>query len=149
MEDCIVKSIDLKAPISRVWRALTDHEEFGKWFYAAIDGPFVVGEVSTGQMTYPGYEHFRWYATILAMEEEKLFSLTWCPFIDNPDADYSKEPTTLVEFRLESTAAGTRLTVKESGFADLPVDRRPGEALRRNTEGWEGAMKSLKSHVGG
>jgi uncharacterized protein YndB with AHSA1/START domain len=100
-------------------------------------------------MKYPGVEHFRWYATVKAMEEEKLFSLTWCPYSDNPDADYSREPTTLVEFRLEPTANGTRLTVEESGFADLPADHRRDKALRLNTRGWEEVMTAIKTHVGG
>ena len=100
MQDSIEKIVELKAPVSRVWRALTDHEEFGQWFRARLDGPFRVGEVSRGHITHPGYEHFRWQATVQAMEPERLFSVTWCPYSDNPDADYSREPTTLVEFRL-------------------------------------------------
>ena len=148
MEDRIVKSIELKAPIARVWRALTDHEEFGEWFQVAIDGPFVAGEISTGQMTYPGFEHFPWYATILEMEQEKRFVLTWCPYIDNPDADFSKEPTTRVEFTLEPTAEGTRLTIVESGFADLPADHRREECLVRNTKGWDEVVETVKAYVG-
>jgi uncharacterized protein YndB with AHSA1/START domain len=149
LKNSIVKTIELKSPVARVWHAITDFEEFGQWFQVAIDGPFVVGEVSTGQMLYPGFEHFRWYATVKAMETEKYFSFTWCPYSDNPDADYSKEPTTLVEFHLEPTDSGTRLTVEESGFADLPADHRREKALKMNTRGWEACMKAIESHVGG
>ena len=117
MQDRIDKTVELQAPVARVWRALTDHHEFGQWFRVALQGPFKVGEVSNGQITYPGYEHFRWEATVQAMQAERLFSFTWCPYSDNPDADYSREPTTLVEFRLEPTATGTRLHISESGFA--------------------------------
>ena len=63
------------------------------------------------------------------MEPERLFSFTWCPYSDNPDADYSREPTTLVEFRLEPIAGGTRLHICESGFASLPDDPRRIDAL--------------------
>jgi len=147
MKDSIVKTIELNVPVARVWKALTDHREFGTWFRVNLDGPFVVGEVSTGHMTYPGYEHFRWYATVTAMEENRLFSFTWCPYSDNPDADYSVEPTTLVEFRLETIPSGTSLTVEESGFSALPDDARRIEAMRMNTRGWDEQMKNIREHV--
>lgn len=147
MQDRIEKTIELKAPVARVWRALTDHEEFGQWFRARLDGPFRVGAVSRGHITHPGYEHFRWEATVQAMEPERLFSFTWCPYSDNPDADYSREPTTLVEFRLEPIAGGTRLHISESGFAALPDDARRVTALRMNTEGWDAQAKYIAEHV--
>ena len=77
--DRIEKSIELKAPVSRVWKALTDHREFGTWFRVKLEGPFVPGEVSRGQITYPGYEHIRWVAVVQRMEPERLFSFTWHP----------------------------------------------------------------------
>ncbi len=147
MQDRIEKTIELNAPVSRVWRALTNHEEFGQWFRVNLHGPFRVGEVSTGQMTYPGYEHYRWHAVVKAMDPERLFSFTWCPYSDNPDADYSREPQTLVEFRLEPTANGTRLQMCESGFAALPDDARRVDAMRMNTEGWEAQAKNIAAHV--
>jgi uncharacterized protein YndB with AHSA1/START domain len=106
MTDRIEKQIELKAPVARVWRALTDHREFGEWFRVKIDGPFVPGEVSRGSVTYPGYEHLKWEAVVKAMEPERLFSFTWHPAAVDPKMDYSKEPQTLVEFRLEKTAGG-------------------------------------------
>jgi uncharacterized protein YndB with AHSA1/START domain len=90
--DRIEKTIEIKAPVSRVWRALTDHREFGTWFRVRIDGPFVVGEVSRGQVTYSGYEHVRWEAVVQKMEPERLFSFTWHPYAVDPNEDYSKEP---------------------------------------------------------
>lgn len=149
MQDRIEKTVELKAPPSRVWRALTDHEEFGQWFRARLDGPFRVGEVSRGRITSPGYEHYRWEATVKAMEPERLFSFTWCPYADNPDADYSREPTTLVEFRLQATPTGTRLHMSESGFGALPDDARRVDALRMNTQGWNEQAKNIAAHVEG
>lgn len=102
--DRIEKRIELKAPISRVWRALTDHLEFGECFRVKIDSPFVAGQVSHGHITYPGYEHVKWVATIKTMEPEKLFAFTWNPYSVDPKMDYSEETPTLVEFRLEKTA---------------------------------------------
>src|ERR1700741_4545480 len=109
MNDRIEKRIELKATISRVWRAVTDYREFGEWFRVKLDGPFVPGQVSRGQITYPGYEHIRWEAVVQKMEPERLFSFTWHPYAVDPKRDYSGEPSTLVEFTLEKTANGTRL----------------------------------------
>ena len=146
MTDRIEKRIELKAPVARVWRALTDHREFGEWFRVKIDGPFVPGDVSRGNVTYPGYEHLKWEAVVKAMEPERLFSFTWHPAAVDPKMDYSKEPQTLVEFRLEKTADGTRLTVTESGFDKIPAGRRP-EAFRMNEGGWAEQMKNIERYL--
>ncbi|MFC7399736.1 SRPBCC family protein [Chelatococcus sp. GCM10030263] len=146
MTDRIEKTIDLKAPIERVWKALTDHEEFGTWFRVKLEGPFVPGEVSTGRITITGYEHVKWNARVKAMDAPRYFAFTWHPYAVDPDVDYSGETPTLVEFRLEPTPAGTRLTVTESGFDALPPHRRP-DALRMNTMGWEGQVKNIQAHV--
>jgi uncharacterized protein YndB with AHSA1/START domain len=148
MKDYIEKNIDLNAPIDRVWRALTDHEEFGRWFRVELNQPFVVGELSTGHITYPGYEHVKWEATVREMEEPRLFSFTWPHPADFNAPDYHDEPTTLVEFRLEETANGTRVTVTESGFEALPPERQ-AEAMRSNEGGWEEQMRNIKAHVDG
>jgi uncharacterized protein YndB with AHSA1/START domain len=150
MNDHIEKRIELKAPISRVWRALTDYREFGEWFRVQLDGPFVPGQVSRGRITYTGYEHIKWEATVQKMEHERLFSFTWphpksLEKVDGP-VDYSKEPTTLVEFRLEKTTGGTLLVLTESGFAKLPGDRRL-EAFRRNDGGWTEQMTNIEKYV--
>ncbi|HEY1542556.1 MAG TPA: SRPBCC family protein [Xanthobacteraceae bacterium] len=146
MTDRIEKTVELKAPVSRVWRALTDHEEFGKWFRVRLDGPFVLGEVSRGNIAYPGYEHLRWEAVVQKIEPERLFSFTWHPYAIDPNADYSREPSTLVEFTLEKTATGTRLRIVESGFDRLPPERRD-EAFRMNDRGWSAQTENIARHV--
>jgi uncharacterized protein YndB with AHSA1/START domain len=146
MENRIEKRIELKAPISRVWRALTDHREFGEWFRVKLDGPFVPGQISRGQMTYPGYEHLKWEAVVQKMEPESLFSFTWHPYAVDPEADYSKENSTLVEFRMEKIPTGTLLLLTESGFGNIPGDRRL-EAFRSNDGGWTEQIKNIESHV--
>lgn len=146
MTDRIEKSIAIAAPVERVWRALTDHEEFGSWFRVKVDGPFVLGETSRGQVTHPGYEHVKWEARVVAMEAPSLFAYTWHPYAVDPDKDYSAEPQTRVEFRLEPDGEGTHLTVVESGFDSIPAERRD-EALRMNTGGWEAQVKNVKAHA--
>ena len=147
MENSIVRSIELKAPVSRVWEALTDHLQFGEWFLVSIDGPFRVGQVSTGRVTYPGYEHLPWHVVIEAMDAVSYFAYRWYPCTWGADPDYSKEPTTLVEFRLEPTQTGTRLRVAESGFSDLPSDCNPQEAFRNNTRGWEEQVRNIEAYL--
>jgi uncharacterized protein YndB with AHSA1/START domain len=146
MNDRIEKRIELKAPVSRVWRALTDYREFGEWFGVKLEGPFVAGQVSRGQITYPGYEHLKLEAVVEKMEPERVFSFTWHPYAIDPQMDYSKETPTLVEFRLEKTATGTVLSVTESGFDKIPAGRR-AEAFRMNDGGWTEQMKNIEKHV--
>jgi uncharacterized protein YndB with AHSA1/START domain len=146
MENQIEKRVELKAPLSRVWRALTDHREFGEWFRVKLEGPFVPGQVARGRILYPGYEHVVWHATVQEMKPESVFSFTWHPYAVDPQVDYSKEQPTLVEFRLTPTAGGTLLVITESGFDHIPAHRRM-EALRMNTSGWEGQAENIAKHV--
>jgi len=146
MNDRIEKTIDLKAPVSRVWRALTDHAEFGTWFRVRLEGPFVPGQVSRGHITHPGYEHVRWEAVVQRMEPERLFSFTWHPYGVDKEVDYSGEPPTLVEFTLEQIPTGTRLRIVESGFDKLPAHRRD-VAFRMNERGWSGQTENIARHV--
>ena len=147
MEDRIEKRIDLKAPVSRVWRALTDYREFGEWFRVALEGPFVPGKQVRGRITWPGAEHLVMTATVQRMEPERLFSFTWHPYAIDPNVDYSSEPQTLEEFTLEAIPDGTQLVVIESGFAALPAHRRD-EAFRMNEHGWSIQIQNIAQHVG-
>ena len=146
MPNQIEKRIELKAPVSRVWRAISDYREFGTWFKVNIEAPFVAGQPAEGQITHPGYEHVRWKAVIQKIEPERLFSFTWHPYAIDPAVDYSGEPPTLVEFTLEETATGTRLRVVESGFENVPAHRR-AEAFRMNDRGWALQMENIARHV--
>lgn len=144
--DTIEKKVELKAPISRVWQALTDYREFGEWFQVKVNGPFSPNNVSKGKLTYPGFENYKWEIVVKKMVTESLFSFTWHPYAIDAARDYSKEPQTLIEFHLKPTPTGTLLTVKESGFNQVPSDRR-SEAFRMNEEGWSEQMKNIKNYV--
>jgi uncharacterized protein YndB with AHSA1/START domain len=146
MNNRIEKRIELKAPVSRVWRALTDHREFGEWFRVKLDGPFVPGQVSRGQITYPGYEHVKFEVVVQRMDPERFFSYTWHPYAVDSKIDYSKEEPTLVEFKPEKTSGGTLLTVTESGFDKIPSNRR-SEAFRMNEGGWSEQLKNIENYV--
>jgi uncharacterized protein YndB with AHSA1/START domain len=144
--DRIEKKIVLRAPRSRVWRAISNAEEFGTWFGMKLEGSFAPGARVRGRITIPGYEHVIMDITIERIEPERLFSYRWHPYAVDPGVDYSGEPTTLVEFRLEALAAGTELTVSESGFDRIPAARR-AEAFRMNDQGWASQLKRIERYV--
>lgn len=146
--DRIERKILLRAPKARVWRALTDAEEFGAWFRVKLEGRFTVGERIRGKITHPGYEHVTMEVTVERMDVEKLFSFRWHPYAIDPKIDYSLEPTTLVEFRLQEAAEGTMLKVVESGFDQIPAERR-AEAFRMNSQGWAAQLENVRHHVSG
>jgi uncharacterized protein YndB with AHSA1/START domain len=144
--DRIEKSIEIKAPVSRVWRALTDYREFGEWFRVKLEGPFEVGKQSRGNITHPGYEHMVLELVVKAIEPESYFAYTWHPYAVDPDTDYTSETPTLVEFRLEKSGDGTLLTVVESGFDKIPAHRRD-EAFRMDDSGWAQQVKNIKNYA--
>ena len=144
--DRIEKQILLRAPRARVWRALSDHTQFGSWFRVNLEGPFAEGKTVRGQITHPGYEHVTMEIAIERIDPEKLFSYRWHPYAVDPKVDYSAEESTLVEFRLEEQKGGTLLTVVESGFDKLPASRRD-EAFRMNDGGWSIQRENIARHV--
>jgi uncharacterized protein YndB with AHSA1/START domain len=129
-----------------VWRAIANAEEFGAWFRVKLQGQFAAGATIRGQITHPGYEHLTMEILVERIEPERLFSYRWHPYAIDPEVDYSKEPTTLVEFRLEDAAGGTRLTIVESGFDRIPAARRD-EAFRMNDGGWTQQVVNIERHV--
>ena len=146
LPDRIEKKIVLRAARARVWRALTDAREFSEWFRVSLRGQFEPGEEISGPVTYPGYEHLTMTALVERMEPERLFSFRWHPAALDPKVDYSKEPMTLVEFRLEDAPGGTLLTVTESGFQSLPAARQPF-VHEANSSGWEEQLRNIERHV--
>lgn len=145
--DRIEKEIVVHAPRAKVWRAITDFREFGKWFLADMQDPFVPGSLSKGRITYPGYEHLTIEVQIERMEPQHLFSWRWHPYAVDPKKDYSDEPTTLVVFELEEIAEGTRIRIIESGFDAIPLERR-AEAFRMNSGGWAQQVQNIARYVG-
>ena len=144
--DRIEKRVVLRAPRTRVWRALTNAEEFGTWFRVKLEGAFTAGESVRGRLSIPGYEHVTLELLVERIDPERYFSYRWHPYAVDPAVDYSAEPTTLVEFHLEDTEGGTALTIVESGFDRLPLTRR-AEAFRMNDNGWTGQIKQLAKYV--
>jgi len=144
--DRIEKTVILRAPRARVWRAIANPDEFGAWFGVKLTGTFAPGAHVSGQLTVPGYEHLTVDVTVERVEPEHLFSYRWHPYAIDPAVDYASEPTTLVEFRLDEVADGTRLTVVESGFDQIPLARR-AEAFRMNDGGWTEQLQNVERYV--
>ena len=144
--DRIEKRFEVKATRARVWRALSDAGEFGTWFGMRLDRDFAPGATVIGHLTLAGYEHVALEMRIERIEPEGYFSYRWHPYAVDPATDYSAEPMTLVEFRLDEIPGGTAVTIVESGFDRLPASRR-AEAFRMNEGGWNAQSKKLASHV--
>ncbi len=144
--DRIEREIVIKAPVKRVWCAITDSTEFGEWFRVKLTSPFVAGRPIKGPVLHKGYEHIIWDVTIEQMVPEKLFSWRWRPHAIDPNKDYSKEPTTLVVFELSEVPDGTLLKVTESGFDRVPIERRE-TAYRGNSEGWTIQAGNIETYV--
>lgn len=143
--DRIEKTTLLRAPRTRVWRALTDHSQFATWFGLTLNEPFEVGRTVTGEKTMRG-QTFTIDFAIERMDAEEHFAYRWHPYAIDPKVDYSTEPMTLVEFRLKEVAEGTELTVVESGFDRIPQHRRD-EAYRMNDGGWTSQIDKLARYV--
>src|SRR5260370_3749364 len=155
--DRIEKTILLRAPLKRVWRAVADSKEFGTWFGMKFDGPFTPGgrmrgvivptavdpEIAKGQKPYEGTPV---EIMIEQMEPERLFSFRWHPGAVERDVDYSLEPTTLVVFKLEAVVDGGKLTVAESGFDKIPLERR-AKAFTANEQGWGMVMQLIAKYL--
>ena len=145
--DRIERSIVVKAPLARVWRAIANAEEFGNWFGVALAGQhFVAGQRAQGHITYPGYEHVLFDAMVVAVTPERLLSFRWHPYAIDQNCDYSHEPTTLVQFELKEISGGTLVKVVESGFDQIPEARR-SLAFRMNSGGWDAQMKNIEKHI--
>jgi uncharacterized protein YndB with AHSA1/START domain len=144
--DRIEQRVVLRAPRTRVWRAIANAEEFGTWFRVKLEGAFTEGKPIQGRMTIPGYEQMTMEMLVERIDPERYFSYRWHPYALDPAVDYSAEPTTLVEFKLEEVDGGTAVTIVESGFDRIPLARR-AEAFRMNDQGWAGQIKKLAQYV--
>jgi uncharacterized protein YndB with AHSA1/START domain len=143
--DRIEKTTILRAPQSRVWRALTDADQFAAWFGIEFTEPFAVGRTVKGTLTMRG-ERVTLEFAIERIDPEERFAYRWHPYAMDPKIDYSAEPMTLVEFRLRAVPEGTELTVIESGF-DRIAEHRRAEAYRVMDGGWKSQIEKLRSYV--
>jgi uncharacterized protein YndB with AHSA1/START domain len=144
--DRIEREIHLRAPRSRVWRAISDPREFGAWFGVKLEGAFAPGAHVTGKMTNKDYSHLTMAIWIEKVEPERLLSYRWHPFAIDPGVDYSKEPKTLVELTLSEADGGTLLKIVETGFDAVPLARR-AKAFEMNTHGWEMQSRQIEKYL--
>lgn len=143
----IERSIVLRAPRSRVWRALTERDQFASWFQMSVTGDFVPGGRATLTTTHPGYEGLVFPLYVQHKEPESYFSWRWVPgdaFKHAPDEGQMTE----VAFTLEDVPEGrTRLTVKETGFDHISLAVR-AKSHENNAEGWRVQLERIEAYVG-
>ncbi len=144
--DRIEKKKILRAPRSRVWRAVTDAREFGAWFGVTLEGELALGAHVSGKLTVKGFEHMTMEIWVSAVEPERRFAFRWHPYAVDASVDYSKEPTTLVELTLSEAEGGTLLTVVESGFDAIPAARR-AKAFEMNVQGWAIQLEQVAGYL--
>jgi uncharacterized protein YndB with AHSA1/START domain len=155
--DRIEKRVLLRAPRARVWKALTDVRAFQEWFGVKFDRPFtpgallrgvIVGTTIDAEVAKAQRQHAAvpFEITVDRVEPERLFSFRWHPFAVDQKVDYSTEPTTLIEFALEDAPDGIMLTVSESGFDRIPLERR-AQAFTSNDEGWSIMVKLIEAYL--
>jgi uncharacterized protein YndB with AHSA1/START domain len=144
----VERSILIKGSRERVWRALTNAEEFGAWFGANLSGQvFEPGRRARGLMTEPGMEHMYFDVVVERMQPQETMSFHWHPYAVLPDVDYSQEEPTLVTFTLKDAPGdGILLTVLESGFDNIPQHRRR-EAFEMHSKGWEYQLQNVARHA--
>lgn len=145
-ENTIERQIEIKAPLNKVWSALTDAKKFGQWFKVNLETDFVAGKTTKGRNTAKGFE-MNMEFHVKKVTPKTYFSYAWIPFPIDQTFDYSKEEPTLVEFFLEEIPTGTLLKVKESGFNKITASRR-AEAFRMHTGGWEAQLRNIGEFVG-
>jgi uncharacterized protein YndB with AHSA1/START domain len=143
----IERSTLVRAPRSRVWQALTNIQEFSKWFGVEAESEFAPGAHIRMISTHEGYKGMEFYVDVVKMESPEAFCWRWHPGSKQPGEDTSGEPTTLVEFRLTEVVGGTLVTVVESGFDGLSLARRT-RVFEENTKGWEFQLASLSRYAG-
>ena len=144
--DRIEKTVVLRATRARVWRSLARAEEFGAWFGLTLEGTFTPGARLTGRLTGPGNNHLAVELAVERVEPEEVLSYRWHPYAVEAGVDYGHEPMTLVEFHLAEVAEGTRLTVVESGFENIPLARR-ATAFGMNSRGWATQLDNIARYV--
>jgi uncharacterized protein YndB with AHSA1/START domain len=155
--DRIEKRIVLRAPRERVWKAVSEAKAFGSWFGVEFDGPFrentrltgrivpttVDPEVAKMQEPHRG-KAFEF--TVVRIEPPRRIEFRWHPYAIEPGVDYSREETTLIVFELRDAEGGTELTITESGFDRIPLERR-AKAFAANDAGWAHQMELVRKYL--
>lgn len=145
-QDKIERIVVLKAPIERVYRAITDPKEWGTWFAHGVEGDFEPGS----QPVMDEGEYGRFRIAIIDVQPHHYFAFRWVSgsefvpqgFVGNP----LEHPNTLVEFFLNEIDGCTELRLVESGFAGLP-DKYAEKNFNENCDGWEYQLNSLTEHL--
>ena len=136
--DRIERTVEIAHPPRKVWAALTTAEGLAAWF----------GNEATIDLRPGGAAQLRWDGgptvdlRVERVEEPTVFGYTW----QIPELPEDDPRRTYVEFTLEPAGTGTRLTVVETGFAQLPDDTYR-KVFDGHTEGWASELAELVVYV--
>jgi uncharacterized protein YndB with AHSA1/START domain len=136
----ITRTLELAHPQAKVWAALTTLEGLTAWFGTSADGAVAAGQ--DVRMRWQEYDDGTKTLSIKVVDPMSAFAFTW-GISGAPEGDPRQ---TYVEFALEPTGSGTRLTVTESGFAQLP-DEWLKPSYQGNVEGWRAELDELVAHL--
>ena len=141
----IDRTIEIKAPPERVWRALTNAKELSTWFQVTVEGDIAPGnEVWMTSECQGNVGRFR--VRIVEMTPPTRFVWQWHPGAVDPNIDYSKEPRTTVTFTLEPSGSGTRVSLAETGFNEISLARR-AKVFGDNNQGWTEVLVWLSNYA--
>lgn len=157
--DRIEKRVVLRAPIERVWRAISDTQAFGAWFGVAFEGPFVEGKETKGKIVptqvdphvaeqQKSFSGMPCDVFVVQIEPMRRLSFRWNPGVPEPGVDLATEPQTVVTFSMEEVPEGTALTITESGFDVFPAERR-AKVFAQNAEGWAIQATLIEKYLDG
>jgi uncharacterized protein YndB with AHSA1/START domain len=142
----IDRTIEIKAPPERVWRALTSAAELSAWFQVTIEGEIAPGNEVWMTSVHPGHAGQRFRVRFVEMTPPERFVWQWHPGAVDPAVDYSKEPSTTVTFTLKPSGTGTQLTVAETGFDTISLARR-AKVYGDNSQGWTEVLVWLQRYA--
>lgn len=155
--DRIEKQIVLRASRERVWSAISDARQFGTWFGVEFAGEFVAGKQLNGRIVptkvdpeiakmQEPHTGLAFHIFVERVEPMRVFAFRWHPYAIEPGKDYGKEPTTLVTFELDEVPGGILLKITESGFDQIPLERR-AEAFTSNEHGWTAQARLIQKYL--
>lgn len=155
--DRIEKHILLRAPRERVWRAISDSTQFGKWFGVSLQGPFLQGQRVAGRIVPTSVDtevakmQEPWAGMACDFYVERIepmdrFSFRWHPGAEEAGLEAPEHEMTTVMFELKDVPGGVLLTITETGFDRIPLERR-AKAFADNEGGWEMQTKLIEKYL--
>jgi len=141
-QDQIQRIVELPVNLERAWRAISTPEELSRWFSDEVAFEPQVGS----EIIFDWEDYGRKYGQIEVIEAPYRFGFRWLAGDRGDRTTLQAANSTFVLMSLERTPSGTRLTVTETGFANLAPELRRTE-FEGNTRGWETELGELSAYL--